>query len=119
MRRLVLEVFRWWCAFIARWFHHLETDPSRLPVRKLKNITPRLGRLLQGMGIKTRSDLVRLGALEVYRLLLEQGNPKSEQVLLALHGAITQQDASQIALKEKIYLLEEASALQRNPVRGV
>jgi hypothetical protein len=112
MRRFALRVFRWWCAMLAQWFRHVETDPSRLPVSRLKNITPRLSKLLGEIDVKTRADLVRLGSLEVYRVLLEQGNPPNQDVLLALHGAITNQVAEQISLKEKAYLLKEAADLE-------
>jgi hypothetical protein len=112
MRKLALRLFRWWCAYVAHWSRRFETDPSRLPVSRLKNITPRLSRLLEDIGVQTRSDLVRLGSLEVYRMLLEQGNPLNQAVLLALHGAITNQNAAQIAPKEQAYLLEEATALE-------
>jgi hypothetical protein len=105
-------MFRWWCAFVAQTYRHFETDPSRLTVGKLKNITPRYARLLEDIGIQTRSDLVRLGALEVYQSLLEAGTKPNQALLLALHGAITQQDASQLNAKEVAYLLEEANALQ-------
>jgi DNA transformation protein and related proteins len=112
MRRLALRMFRWWCAFVARAYRHFETDPSRLAVAKLKNITPLYARLLEDIGVQTRSDLVRLGALEAYRLVLEAGTSPNQALLLALHGAITQQDSSQLNPKEVAYLLEEANALQ-------
>jgi hypothetical protein len=112
MRRLALHVFRWWCALVARLHRQLETDPSRLAVGRLKNISPRYGRLLESIGVQTRSDLVRLGALEAYRVLLEQGNPPDQTLLLALHGAITNTDHWLINPKAVAYLLEEANALQ-------
>jgi hypothetical protein len=109
-------MFRWWCAFVARLYRQLETDPSRLAVGKLKNITPRYARWLEQLGVQTRGDLVRLGALEVYRLWLEDGNPPNPTLLLALHGAISQQDSSQLNPKLVAYLIEEAKSLQP-PVR--
>jgi triphosphoribosyl-dephospho-CoA synthetase len=112
MRRLTLRLFRWWCAHVAQWSRRYETDPSRMPVSRLRNITPRLGKLLIDIDVHSRADLVRLGSLEVYRLLLEQGNPPNHAVLLALHGAITNQGVEQISQKQKAYLLEEARTLE-------
>jgi hypothetical protein len=109
-------MFRWWCAVVARLYRHLETDPNRLAVSKLKNITPRYVQLLEDIGVQTRADLVGLGSLEAYRLLLKAGNPPNHTLLLALHGAITQQSSEHISSKEQAYLIEEANALQ-SPVR--
>ncbi|MFN3265630.1 MAG: TfoX/Sxy family DNA transformation protein [Deinococcales bacterium] len=119
MWRFALRIFRWGCAFIAAWYRRFERDPSRLAVGKLKNISPRLAYELQRLGVQTRAELVQLGALETYRLLLERGNSHSEQMLLALHGAITQQESSEIPLRTKLYLLEEAAALDRDPMRDL
>jgi hypothetical protein len=116
-QRWHLRLFRWWCAFVARVYRHLETDPSRLPVSRLKNLEPHLCRRLEQLGVLTRADLVRLGALEVFQQLRQHGADPSAATLFALHGAIVEQSIKQISEKEKAYLLEEANACLPKQVR--
>jgi hypothetical protein len=99
------------------WWWQREPDPERLPVQRLRNIGARSAALLESIGVKTRGDLVNLGALETYRQLLERGTKPSMSLLYALHGAITDREWNKLSEKEKAYLLEEASALETSNVR--
>jgi TfoX C-terminal domain len=114
---LGLKLFRYWCAFVSRWWKRRDPDPERLHVIRMRNINPRISGMLEEIGIRTRADLVHVGALEAYRRLLVGGLKPSSNVLLALHGAIIDCDWQQISQKEKAYLLEEARAFQRQSER--
>ncbi len=109
MRGLGFRLFKWWCAFVARCFE--SRDHSQIPIGKLKNINPWLTQELEKIGIKTRTDLIELGALETYHRLLQAKSRVSHNALLRLHGAITDQPIEEISDKEVAYLLEEAQAL--------
>jgi hypothetical protein len=87
-------------------------EPGTIPVHRLRNIGARSAALLHGIGIKTRGDLVALGALEAYRQLLERGAKPSLGLLYALHGAIVDRDWNALGEKEKAYLKAEAEALE-------
>jgi hypothetical protein len=87
-------------------------DPALQPVARMRNIGARSAHLLHSIGVKTRADLVRLGALEVYRQLLERGAKPSLSLLYALHGAIVERDWNALGEKEKAYLKAEAEALE-------
>ncbi len=112
-----LKLFRHWCAFVSRWWMRRDPAPERLHVIRLRNINARTSIMLEEIGIRTRADLVHVGALEAYRRLLLSGVKPSSNVLLVLHGAIINCDCSMINEKEKAYLLEEARAFQRQPER--
>jgi ABC-type uncharacterized transport system permease subunit len=107
-----LQLFRHWCAFVSRWWVRRDPDPERLHVIRMRNINARTAIMLEEIGIRTRADLVRVGALEAYRRLLVSNLKPSSNLLLALHGAIINCDWQLISEKEKTYLLEEARAFQ-------
>jgi TfoX C-terminal domain len=98
------------------WWWQREPDSERLPVQRLRNIGARSATLLESIGVKTRGDLVNLGALEAYRQLLEAGAKPSFSLLYALHGAITDRDWNKLSDKEKTYLREEAAAFETSGV---
>jgi DNA transformation protein and related proteins len=106
-------MFRHWCAFVSRWWVHREPDPERLRVIRMRNINAKTSSWLEEIGIRTRADLVRIGALEAYRQLLASGLKPSSNLLLALHGAIIDCDWQLISEKQKAYLRDEARAFQR------
>ncbi len=112
MRGLALKIFRWWCAFVAHWFKH----QPKTPMTKLKNTNQHISRLLENIGVRNRTDLVKLGALEAYQQLIEAGYQVNYNLVLELHGLITDQSIEDIPDKQIAYLLEEAAAL-RHTVR--
>ncbi len=105
MRGSVFRLFRWCCAFVAQCFI------PRDRIVQLKNIDSFLAQELEKIGIKSRADLLELGALETYNRLLLAKAGVSQNALLRLHGAITDQLVEQISSKEIAYLLEEAQPL--------
>ena len=90
-------------------------DPDRVPVSSLRNLGERSGRLLNGIGIKTQADLEAFGALEAYLVLVEQkATQPSRSLLLALYGAVTQQDWQRINRVDKEKLFKQAGLLETN-----
>ena len=111
MKALALKIFRWWCAFVAQWF-----KPKPKPSNKPKNTDRHISRLLENIGVRTRTDLVKLGALEAYQQLIDAGYQVNYNLVLELHSLITDQSIEEIPDKQVAYLLEEAAAL-RHAVR--
>ncbi len=105
-------MFRWWCSVLAWWYAKFNTDPKQIPVAKLHNINNNLCAALEKIKVRTRADLVQLGALETYSLLLQHNPQHQPNLVLQLHGAITQMPWQHINQKQQAYLLEEAAALQ-------
>jgi hypothetical protein len=112
MKGLALKIFRWWCAFIAHWFKHQDKTKNK----EQKNTDRHVSRLLENIGVRSRTDLVKLGALEAYQQLLDAGYQVNTNLVLELHGLITDQNIEEIPDKQIAYLLEEAAAL-RHTVR--
>jgi hypothetical protein len=111
MKGLALKIFRWWCAFIAHWF-----KPNNKTPNKPQNTDPHISRLLENIGVRSRSDLVKIGALEAYQQLIDAGYQVNPNLVLELHGLITDQSYEDIPDKQIAYLLEEAAAA-RHTVR--
>lgn len=111
MKGLALKLFRWWCAFVAHWFKDQKKTPN-----KLKNTDRQISRLLENIGVRNRADLVKLGALEAYQQLIDAGYQVNPNLVLELHGFITDQSLEEIPDKQIAYLLEEVAAL-RHTVR--
>jgi hypothetical protein len=92
------------------------TDPEVVPVSSLRNLGERSGRLLNGIGIKTQADLEAFGALEAYMVLVEvRATQPSRSLLLALYGAVTNQDWQRINRVDKEKLFKQAGLLETNP----
>ncbi len=90
-------------------------DPERVPVSSLRNLGERSGRLLNGIGIKTQADLEAFGALEAYMALIEQkAIQPSRSLLLALYGAVSNQDWQRINRVDKEKLFKQAGLLETN-----
>ncbi|MEY4531075.1 MAG: TfoX C-terminal domain [Deinococcota bacterium] len=114
MKGLALKIFRWWCAFVAHWFKRQKKTPDK--THTLKNTDRHISRLLENIGVRNRTDLVKLGALEAYQQLIDAGYQVNTNLVLELHGLITDQNIEEIPDKQIAYLLEEATAL-RHTVR--
>jgi hypothetical protein len=90
-------------------------EPNLVPVSSLRNLGERSGRLLAGIGIKTQADLEAFGALEAYLALVAQkATQPSRSLLLALYGAVTDQDWQRINRVEKEKLFKQAGLLETN-----
>ena len=62
----------------------------------LRNLGGRSERWLNEIGIFTRADLERLGSVEIFRLLKQQGYPVSLNLVWAIEGALADQDWREI-----------------------
>ncbi len=62
--------------------------PADVPVAKLLNLGPKSAGWLRAVGIRTRADLERVGAVEAYRRVVEAGHETSLNLLYALEGAL-------------------------------
>ncbi len=91
---------------------HQSKDPSVVPVSSLRNLGERSGRLLERIGIQTQADLETFGALEAYMALREaEAIQPSRSFLLALYGAVTNQDWQKINRVDKEKLFQQAGLL--------
>ncbi len=87
--------------------------PEKTPVSSLRNLGERSGRLLAQLGIQTQADLETYGALEAYLALVEkQLTQPSKSLLLALYGAVTNQDWQRINRVDKERLFKQAGLLE-------
>jgi hypothetical protein len=90
-------------------------DPERQPVSSLPNLGAKSAKLLAQIGIHSRADLEEYGALEAYQRLIEAGHTKpSRSLVLALYGAVTNQDWQKINRVDKEKLLQKAGLLEPN-----
>lgn len=88
-------------------------DPSTTPVSSLRNLGARSERLLAGIGVTTQAELEQYGALEAYLALVKAKIAQpSRSLLLALYGAVTNQDWQRINRVEKEKLFEKAGLLE-------
>lgn len=87
-------------------------------VAALRNIGPVSARMLAEVGIVTRGDLDRAGAVLAYRVLKERHPGVSLNLLYAMYGALTDQrwDQLPVALREELRReAEEASRVLPRP----
>ncbi len=57
-------------------------------ISKLKNLGPKSEKWLNEIGIYSISDIKRIGSVEIYRLLKQNGVAASLNLVYALEGAI-------------------------------
>lgn len=74
---------------------------------KLRNLGPKSMERLRVIGIRTREDLEEVGAVEVYRRILDAGLPANRNLLWALQGAILDMSWIDVPSEMKEKLLEE------------
>jgi hypothetical protein len=90
----------------------IKTD-LRPDVSALLNLGPRSAAMLAAVGIRTRDDLARHGALGACRLLLAAGQPISLNMAYAIEGALMDCDWRQIPHDFRIHLVKEFRLLER------
>ncbi len=77
------------------------------PVARLKNLGPRSTEWLREVGIHTRNDLERTGAVAAYLLVKQRQTASSLNLLWALAGALRDEDWRQLPPEAKRKLKEE------------
>jgi hypothetical protein len=58
------------------------------PISDLKNLGPKSELWLNEIGVFTRGDLERIGAVEIYRLLRQRGFPVSLNLVYAIEAML-------------------------------
>lgn len=82
-------------------------------VSTLRNLGPRSAALPAAIGIRTRDDLARHGALGVCQRLLAAGHPVSLNLAYAIEGALMDCDWRQIPHDFRVHLVKEFRLLKR------
>ena len=77
-----------------------------------KNIGLSSANILHAVGINTREDLHRVGAVEAYCKIKQRGIPVSKVMLYALQGALLDSHWNDLDPALKTSLVEEAEARQ-------
>lgn len=78
---------------------------------KLRNIGEKSAAWLEGIGVHSRADLEALGAAAAYRLIAEQQEATSANLLYALQGALEERDWRDFTAAEKETLLAAAEGI--------
>lgn len=81
---------------------------SDSPVAALKNIGPCTAAWLHEIGIHTRADLERIGAVMAYRICKHRRKGINRLLLYALQGALDERHYASYTAEEKARLTDEA-----------
>ncbi|MFN3265827.1 MAG: TfoX/Sxy family DNA transformation protein [Deinococcales bacterium] len=106
------------CVWFAQGDHvalpwHAPKTPETTPISSVLNLGAKSAALLAQIGIHTQADLDRYGALEAYQELIKLELTKpSRSLLLALYGAVTNQEWQKINCVDKEKLLKKAGLLE-------
>ena len=79
------------------------------PVENLKNLGPTSAAWLKDIGVQTRAELERMGAVLAYRLVRERRAEVSLNLLWAIAAALQNKDWRELTADEKQSLLSEIS----------
>ena len=71
----------------------------------LRNLGGRSEKWLNAVGIFTRADLEKLGSVEIFRLLKQQGYPVSLNLVWAIEGALADMDWRELPSEMKREIL--------------
>lgn len=85
-------------------------DPDATPVHTLRNLGPVSAAWLREVGIETRGDLERAGAVLAYRVVRDRYPTAGLNLLYALHGALTGERWDRLAEGTRQRLRAEAAA---------
>lgn len=77
------------------------------PIENLRNLGPSSAAWLEEIGIRTRSDLQRLGPLVAFRMVRQQHSGTSLNLLWAMVAALEDKDWREITNQHKQRLLAE------------
>ena len=78
-------------------------------IDKLLNLGPASARWLSAIGVHTRRDLEKLGAVDAYALLKAHGYKASLNLVYAIEGALTGRDWNRLPAKRKAQLKAAAA----------
>jgi hypothetical protein len=93
-------------------FPRFQLSDASPDVSTLRNLGPRSTALLASIGIRTRADLVRHGALGACKLLIDAGHRISLNLVCAIEGALMDCDWRDIPHDFRLHLVTEFRQLQ-------
>jgi hypothetical protein len=79
-----------------------DNDLALKQLAALKNLGEKTAQWLLDAGIKTKSELAKLGAIEVCRRMLQVGHPVSVVAAYAIEGALTDTHWNEIPPAKKL-----------------
>ena len=90
-----------------------DTDTSLRLLAALKNLGEKTAQWLLDAGVKTKSELAKLGAIEVCRRMLQAGHPVSVVAAYAIEGALTDTHWNEIPASKKLELQRLFAIMKR------
>jgi DNA transformation protein len=81
-------------------------------ISELRNLGPKSEAWLNRIGIFTREDLEKVGAVEAYRLLKQQGFPASLNLVYAIEAMLIEEHWTKLPADLKIELKEQINNLR-------
>ena len=90
-----------------------DTETSLRLLAALKNLGEKTAQWLLDAGVKTKSELAKLGAIEVCRRMLQAGHPVSVVAAYAIEGALTDTHWNEIPASKKLELQRLFAIMKR------
>lgn len=94
------------------------TDPIVQELAALKNLGEKTALWLVDAGVRSRSEMAKLGAIEVCRRMLLAGHPVSLVAAYAIEGALTDTHWNQIPPQKKLEVQRLFAVMKRGIAAG-
>lgn len=94
------------------------TDPIVQELAALKNLGEKTALWLVDAGVRNRSEMAKLGAIEVCRRMLLAGHPVSLVAAYAIEGALTDTHWNQIPPQKKLEVQRLFAVMKRGIAAG-
>ena len=93
-------------------------DPVVIELAALKNLGEKTALWLVDAGVRSRSEMAKLGAIEVCRRMLLAGHPVSLVAAYAIEGALTDTHWNQIPPQKKLEVQRLFAVMKRGIAAG-
>ncbi len=93
-------------------------DPVVVELAALKNLGEKTALWLVDAGVRSRSEMAKLGAIEVCRRMLLAGHPVSLVAAYAIEGALTDTHWNQIPPQKKLEVQRLFAVMKRGIAAG-
>ncbi len=90
-----------------------DTDTQLRTLAALKNLGEKTAQWLLDAGVRTKSELAKLGAIEVCKRMLAAGHPVSVVAAYAIEGALTDTHWNEIPASKKLELQRLFAIMKR------
>ncbi len=90
-----------------------DTETALRTLAALKNLGEKTAQWLLDAGVRTKSELAKLGAIEVCRRMLQAGHPVSVVAAYAIEGALTDTHWNEIPPSKKLELQRLFAIMKR------